>query len=161
MNRRKRERDEKSVTTITLRHKGAALRALATVVVLALLSALALPVVGTSSALDLERITRTYIAPMSSHDGHVLWEQASQIEPNALNIAAVPEPHRKLEVTITPEALVQNASQSEEGFLTMLEESERMQILHNPSFGFYSDANETRSAFIERCMEEANRRLED
>jgi D-glycero-alpha-D-manno-heptose-7-phosphate kinase len=106
-------------------------------------------------------ISRTYIAPMSSHDGHVLWEQASQIVAEALNIAAVPEPHRKLESTITPEALVQNASQSEEGFVSMLEESERMHIFHNPTFGFYSEANETRAAFLERCMEEANRQLED
>jgi uncharacterized coiled-coil protein SlyX len=36
-----------------------------------------------------------------------------------------------------------------------------MRIFHNPSFGLYSDATETRVAFIERCMEEMNRKLED
>jgi D-glycero-alpha-D-manno-heptose-7-phosphate kinase len=103
---------------------------------------------------------RSYIAPMSP-DGRVLWQQASQIDAEELDIRAVPDPSRRLEVDVTPEVLVQNAARSQEGFKQFLEQNARMQIFHNPGFGFYSEPSETRQAFIERCMEEANRQLED
>ncbi|HEV7237626.1 MAG TPA: hypothetical protein VGQ36_00175 [Thermoanaerobaculia bacterium] len=104
---------------------------------------------------------RSYLAPISSNDGRVRWQQASQIDAEKLDIRAVPDPARRLEIGVTPEALVQNAAQSQEGFKQFLEQHARMQIFHNPAFGFYSDAAETRAAFLERCMEEANRQLED
>ena len=106
-------------------------------------------------------VTRSYVAPVAPHDGRVMWQQASPIDAETLDIRAVPDSNRRAELAITPEALVQNAAQSREGFIQYLEENERMRIFHNPSFGFYSEANETRAAFIERCMEEANRRLGD
>jgi hypothetical protein len=73
----------------------------------------------------------------------------------------VPDPDRAIELGITPEALVQNASQAEDGFKQFLEENERLQIFHNPNYGLFSEPTETRQAFIERCMEAANRQLED
>ena len=104
---------------------------------------------------------RSYLAPISSTDGRVIWQEASQIDAEKLDIRAVPDPERRLEIAVTPEALVQNASQSQEGFKQFLEQNARMQIFHNPAFGFYSDASETREAFLERCVEEADRQLED
>lgn len=104
---------------------------------------------------------RAYIAPIAANDGRVLWQQASLIESGKLDIHAVPDPERQLEIGISPEALVQNASQGEEGFKQFLEQSERLQIFHNPTFSLFSDPAEPRSAFIERCMEAANRQLED
>jgi D-glycero-alpha-D-manno-heptose-7-phosphate kinase len=104
---------------------------------------------------------RAYIAPIAANDGRVLWQQASLIESEKLDIHAVPDPERQLEIGISPEALVQNASQGEEGFKQFLEQSERLQIFHNPTFGIFSDPAEPRSAFIERCMEAANRQIED
>lgn len=104
---------------------------------------------------------RSYVAPIAPNDGRVLWHQASQIDAETLDIRAVPESSRQLGIGITPEALQQHAAQSEEGFKQFLEENERLQIFYNPAFSVYSEAGETREAFLERCMEEANRRVGD
>jgi hypothetical protein len=104
---------------------------------------------------------RAYIAPIAANDGRVLWHQASLIESEKLAIHAVPDPERQLEIGISPEALVQNASQGEEGFKQFLEHSERLQIFHNPTFGLFSEPTEPRAAFIQRCLEAATLQLED
>ena len=104
---------------------------------------------------------RSYIAPIAPQDGRVLWHEASQVEPDKLDIRAVPEPSRGIDIAVTPEALVQNVAQSQEGFKQFLEKNARMHIFHNAAFALYSEPTETRAAFIERCMEAANRQLED
>lgn len=104
---------------------------------------------------------RTYLAPVAPEDARVLWHQASLIEPETLDIRAVPDPSHPIDLDVAPETLVQNAVQAQDGFKQFLEESVRLQIFHNPAFGLYSDPAETREAFIERCLEEANRHLED
>ncbi|HEX8172097.1 MAG TPA: hypothetical protein VF824_16305 [Thermoanaerobaculia bacterium] len=104
---------------------------------------------------------RTYVAPISATDGRVQWQQASLLDPESLDIRAVPDPDRRIELAITPEALMQNAAQSEDGFKQFLAETERLQIFHNPAFGLFSEPNETREAFLERCREEAKRQVED
>ncbi|HYH05584.1 MAG TPA: hypothetical protein VEK11_00855 [Thermoanaerobaculia bacterium] len=104
---------------------------------------------------------RSYIAPIGLNDGRVHWHQASLIDSEKLDIRAVPDPSRNLDPAIAPEALARNAAQGEEGFKQFLEQNERLQIFHNPAFGFWSEPAETRESFIERCMEEANRQVED
>ena len=105
-------------------------------------------------------VARAYIAPIAGADGRVQWQQASRIDPEQLDIRAVPDPDQAIDLSVSPETLVQNAAQSEDGFKQFLEENERLRIFYNASFGFYSEPNETRESFAERCMEEANRRLE-
>lgn len=105
--------------------------------------------------------SRSYLAPISMTDGKVQWHQAAPVDPDTLDIRAVPDPDRRIEVDFTPEALVQSASQSQESFRQHLEERERLQIFHNPSFGIYSEPTESRASFLERCMDEANRQLDD
>ena len=104
---------------------------------------------------------RSYIAPIAPHDGRVLWHEASQVDAEKLDIRAVPEPSRAIDVHVTPEVLVQNVAASQEGFKQFLEKNARMHIFHNAAFALYSEPAETRAAFIERCMEAANRQLED
>ena len=104
---------------------------------------------------------RSYIAPIAPQDGRVLWHEASQVDAEKLDIRAVPEPSRGIDLNVTPEALVQNAAQSQEGFKQYLEKNARMHIFHNAAFSLYSEPSETRAAFIERCMEAANHQLED
>jgi D-glycero-alpha-D-manno-heptose-7-phosphate kinase len=104
---------------------------------------------------------RSYIAPIGRNDGRVHWHQASLIDSEKLDIRAVPDPSRNVDSVIAPETLAQNAAQGEEGFKQFLEQNERLQIFHNPAFGFWSEPAETRQSFIERCMEEANRQVED
>jgi hypothetical protein len=104
---------------------------------------------------------RSYLAPMAPADGRVLWNQASIIDSETLELRAVPDPGRELEIEITPEALMQSAAQSQEGFRQFLEQNEKMSIFHNPAFAFYSEPSETREAFLQRCMEEATRQLSE
>jgi D-glycero-alpha-D-manno-heptose-7-phosphate kinase len=106
-------------------------------------------------------IVRAYIAPIVAKDGSVAWQQASQINAEKLDIRAVPDPERRLAIDVPPEELTQIASRSEEGFKQFISETERLTIFQNASFGIYSDPDETRAAFTERCIEEAKRRLDD
>lgn len=105
--------------------------------------------------------TRSYLAPIAPSDGRVLWHQASLIDAEKLDIRAVPDPERRMQIDITPEALMQNAAQSQDGFKQFLEQHERLQIFHNPAFALWSEPAETREAFLERCLEEANRQVEE
>jgi hypothetical protein len=104
---------------------------------------------------------RSYVAPIATADGRVLWHQAAPIDAEKLDIRAVPDPARRIDLAVTPEALVRNVAQSEEGFKQFLEENERLQIFYNPGFAIYSEAGESREAFLGRCREEANRRVGD
>lgn len=104
---------------------------------------------------------RTYVAPIEPADGKVQWDRASSIDPETLDIRAVPDPSHRLNISITPEALVQSAAQSEDAFKQYVGETERLRIYANPAFGMYSNANEPREAFLERCFEEARRQLND
>jgi D-glycero-alpha-D-manno-heptose-7-phosphate kinase len=106
-------------------------------------------------------IIRSYIAPISRSDGNVDWSMASPIAPEHLDIRAVPDPDRKLDLAISPEALVQGASQSEEAFKQFVGDEERITIFHNPSFALFSTPEETRQAFLERCLEAANLQLDN
>jgi len=106
-------------------------------------------------------IIRTYIVPISPNDGKVDWSMASLIDAEKLDIRAVPDPDRKLDINISPEALVQGATQSEEAFKQFISEEERITIFHNPSFAVFSSPEETRQAFLNRCLEEARRKLDD
>ena len=104
---------------------------------------------------------RTYVAPIEPADGKVLWDRAATIDPDRLDIRAVPDPTHRLNIAITPEALVQSAAQSEDAFKQFVEEREHLRIYANPAFGMYSNANESRETFLERCFEEARRQLND
>jgi D-glycero-alpha-D-manno-heptose-7-phosphate kinase len=106
-------------------------------------------------------IVRAYIAPIAPKDGSVLWQQASQINAEKLDIRAVPDTDRKLAIDVAPEELTQIASASEEGFKQFIGETERLRIFHNAAFSLYSDPDEPRASFLERCVEEATRRLDD
>ena len=55
---------------------------------------------------------------------------------------------------------MQGAANSEDAFRQFVANREKIDILHNPAFGLYSQPRETRTAFVERCSEETNRRLE-
>ncbi|HEX7151447.1 MAG TPA: hypothetical protein VF618_08175 [Thermoanaerobaculia bacterium] len=104
---------------------------------------------------------RSYVAPIEPNGGEVLWHHASLIEPEELDIRATPEPQHKTVSALAPEALVASAARSEETFKQFLEQNERLHIFHNPAFGLWSEPNEPRESFLQRCLEEANRQLND
>jgi hypothetical protein len=57
--------------------------------------------------------------------------------------------------------LAQAASQAQDAFKTFVAEREKLQLFQNPAFALYSAPGESREAFLARCIEEANRKLED
>ncbi|MFZ2493958.1 MAG: hypothetical protein WA208_20960, partial [Thermoanaerobaculia bacterium] len=105
--------------------------------------------------------SKSYIAPVDPADARIRWHEASAIDPEMLDIRAVPDPHQPIDAGIDVEALVQSASRAADGFKQFLEENERLQIFQNASFGLFSEANEARETFLERCLEEAERRVEN
>ena len=56
---------------------------------------------------------------------------------------------------------MQSASQSEDAFKQFVIEEEHITIFSNPFFELYSTPEETRQSFLNRCEEEAKRRLEE
>ena len=107
-----------------------------------------------------ETLIRTYIAPIDTGDGTVAWSDGRPIDVERLEIRAFPEEGRRNLATMSPEALMQGAANSEEAFRQFVAEREKLEIFHNPPFGLFSQPHETRAAFTARLAEEANRRLE-
>ncbi|HVS29988.1 MAG TPA: hypothetical protein VMS98_00910 [Thermoanaerobaculia bacterium] len=107
-----------------------------------------------------QSITRTYVAPIDASDEVVVWKSARQIEPDHFDMRAEPDPERQASRAISVESLVSTAEQSLDSFRQFLVDSEKLRIFHNPAFGLYSEPGETRDGFVDRCMDEARRRLE-
>ena len=108
-----------------------------------------------------QTLVRTYAAPIDIAEGTVLWNEAKQINLESMKMYAEPDPNRRISSKISFDALAQAAAQSQEAFKTFVAEREKLQLFQNPAFGMYSQPGETREAFLARCVEEANRRLED
>jgi D-glycero-alpha-D-manno-heptose-7-phosphate kinase len=106
-------------------------------------------------------VSRSFVAPVHSGDGSVAWLEARNVDPDRLDLRAVPDPDRHTSETVPGEVLMQGAVQSEESFRQYLVDSERLRLFHNPAFGLWSEPNEPREAFVQRCREEATRRIED
>jgi len=104
---------------------------------------------------------RSYVAPINGTDGSVDWSQARPVTPETFDIRAVPEPRHMIDTVASAEALMQGATQSEDAFRQFVEQTEKLHIFHNPAFALWSQANESRDAFLERCLESANRMLEE
>ena len=108
-----------------------------------------------------QTIVRTYATAIAAKDGTVQWADARVINTSALDLRAVPDEKRKFAARIPPDVLSQSAAQSEEAFRQHVADTETLRIFSNPPFAMFSQPHETREAFLARCMEEANRRLEE
>jgi len=104
---------------------------------------------------------RSYIAPINPSDGSVAWYNARPLEPDSLDIRAVPDPSHHTAASVSPEMLTQEAAQAEEAFRQFLASTEKLRLFHNGEFGIYSEPNESRQSFLARCLEEARRRVDD
>jgi D-glycero-alpha-D-manno-heptose-7-phosphate kinase len=106
-------------------------------------------------------ILRSYVAPINPADGTVAWQNARPLDPERLDIRAVPDPRHRTTVAVSPETLTHEATQSEETFRQFVTSTEKLRLFHNAGFGLYSEPHESRESFLERCLEEAHRRLDD
>ena len=104
-------------------------------------------------------VTRTYLAPVDPAQATVRWSDARAVDADRLDLRATPDPERRIDRLIAASVLQQGAERGQESFRQHLADSERLRVHHNPVFGLYSEPNETRDAFEQRCMEEAERRL--
>jgi len=106
-------------------------------------------------------IFRAYVAPINTTDGSVAWQKARPLDPQRLDVRAVPDPSHPMSVDISPEMMTQEAAQSEDAFRHFVGSTEKLHIFHNANFGIYSEPHEDRESFIARCVEMANRNIED
>ena len=106
-------------------------------------------------------IVKSFVAPMHVSDGTVRWTEARTIDPEKLDIRAVPDPNHHVDDTLKPEALMQGALQSEDAFRQYVAGTAKLTIFHNPEFALYSQQGESRQAFLTRCNEEAKRRIDE
>jgi D-glycero-alpha-D-manno-heptose-7-phosphate kinase len=107
-----------------------------------------------------QSLVRTFVAPIDVAEGSVSWSDAKLISTEAMDMHAEPDPNRRISSKISFDTLAQAASHAQEPFKQFVADRERLQLFHNPAFGIYSETHETREAFLARCREEANRRLE-
>src|SRR5258708_37810466 len=97
---------------------------------------------------------------MHASDGTVRWAEARTVEPEKLDIRAVPDPNHHVDDELKPEMLMQGALLSEDAFRDYVSGTAKLTLLHNPEFALYSQQDEGRSAFLKRCAEEAKLRIE-
>jgi len=105
-------------------------------------------------------ILRSFIAPMYAGDGTVRWSEARILDPEKLDIRAVPDPNHDVDATLEPEALMHGALQSEDAFRQYVAGTAKLTVFYNPEFAMYSQQGESRQAFLARCNDEAKRRVE-
>jgi D-glycero-alpha-D-manno-heptose-7-phosphate kinase len=102
---------------------------------------------------------RTLVAPVD-YDGRVIdWSAAIPVDLESLSLSAVPDPSRRMPQSIAVEVMVA-AGEGVESLRLYLRENERISIWQNPSFGLYSEIGESKSAFIQRCMEAGEREID-
>ena len=104
---------------------------------------------------------KSFIAPMHAGDGLVRWSEARTIDPEKLDIRAVPDPNHDVDDSVKPEMLMDGALQSEDAFRQYVAGTSKLTVLHNPEFALYSQQEESRQAFLTRCHEEAKHRIEE
>jgi len=104
---------------------------------------------------------KSFIAPMHSSDGLVQWADARTLDPEKLDIRAVPDPNHDIDDALKPEMLMEGALQSQDAFRQYVATTAKLTVFHNPDFAMYSQQDESRQAFQIRCNDEAKRRLEE
>ena len=104
---------------------------------------------------------RSFVAPMYAGDGTVRWTEAQIVDPEKLDIRAVPDPNHDVDAALEPEALMHGALQSEDAFRQYVAGTAKLTVFYNPEFAMYSQQGESRQAFLARCNDEAKRRIEN
>jgi D-glycero-alpha-D-manno-heptose-7-phosphate kinase len=105
-------------------------------------------------------VSRAFVARIDVHGETVDWNGAIAVKPSDLTMAAAPEPARPLASPVDTDTFIATAADAEKTFREFLCESEKLRLFHNSSIGLYSEPEETRDAFVERCVEVALRSME-
>ena len=106
-------------------------------------------------------ITRTFVAPIEAQSGMPRWRESDQVDPTNLDLRTAPESGRESLGPRDPGSLIERAAEGEALLKELLVESERMTLFFNPALEMFSQPHETKEDFLRRCMEHANRGLEN
>lgn len=105
-------------------------------------------------------VSHAFVARIDMHGETVDWHGAIAVKPAELTLAAAPEQARPLTSRVDTDTFIATAADAEKTFREFLCENEKLRLFHNPSIGLYSEPDETRDAFVERCVEVALRSME-
>jgi D-glycero-alpha-D-manno-heptose-7-phosphate kinase len=89
------------------------------------------------------------------------WSRATRFEQERLRLSAVPAEGRAFAIDPQSEVIQKIAAERESAFKQQLMEREHLELLYNPQFGLYSEANENRESFFARCREIAEQNLSE
>jgi D-glycero-alpha-D-manno-heptose-7-phosphate kinase len=107
------------------------------------------------------RVERTYLAPVVLARESVDWSAARGVHVDDLNLAAEAPAGVELVVSRKDDAILTAIQAAEEQAREWLVESERLTVYENSAFELYSEPDESPAAFLLRCTEHANQKLED
>jgi D-glycero-alpha-D-manno-heptose-7-phosphate kinase len=105
-------------------------------------------------------VTRALLAPVNVREERIEWDKAIRVDPDKLPLTAVPERDREFAIRPNDETLQAVTSEGEESFREFMEETERFTLFHNAQYGLYSEPGETRTEFLQRCLEHGSRGIE-
>jgi len=100
------------------------------------------------------------MAPIDRKSERIEWQRASHPRPNELELTAVPDAKRKFEISPDEDFVRSATSTGEESLRQHLAETERSSIYFNKRFELYSEPDESREMFVQRCIQAAQRELD-
>jgi D-glycero-alpha-D-manno-heptose-7-phosphate kinase len=106
-------------------------------------------------------VSRAILAPVDIREERIQWEKGRAVDSETLQLRAVPDEKRRFAVQPTDGTLIAITSEGEESFRQYLEDTERLNVFHNPALGLYSEPGEARDEFEQRCIQHGSRSVED
>ncbi|HUP66204.1 MAG TPA: hypothetical protein VM557_13080 [Thermoanaerobaculia bacterium] len=108
-----------------------------------------------------ETLTRTLLAPIDLQTGLPRWADAVTADSDQFDLRVTPDSGRDSINPRDPSAIHAASAEGENLLRQMLAETERLSVFHNAAFGLFSEPGERREDFIRRCLERAERSLEN
>ncbi|MHB0969654.1 MAG: GHMP family kinase ATP-binding protein [Thermoanaerobaculia bacterium] len=105
-------------------------------------------------------VSRAFVARIDVHGETVDWHGAFAVDPEQLTLAAAPDAARPIASRVETDTFIATAADAERTFREFLCENEKLRLFHNSAIGLYSEPEETRDAFVERCVEVALHSME-
>jgi len=100
------------------------------------------------------------MAPIDLKSERIEWLRATHPRQDELELTAVPDAKRKFEISPDDEFVRLATSTGEESLRQFLAETERSSIYFNKRFAIYSEPDENREMFVQRCIQAAQLELE-
>jgi D-glycero-alpha-D-manno-heptose-7-phosphate kinase len=106
-----------------------------------------------------EKLERSLLAPIDVEGESVDWTAAVPADLGQLDVQQSPAEGRRHPQARNATGVISAAASSREGLIDHLCSVERLTIWQNAPFALFSDVGESRDEFLERCLQEARRRV--